>query len=117
MICEFFSCSPFNSSQDGTPIQQTINGPSVWATCVRGKEKQAVGELYDLFEQYAVQMWPNESSTPSNVEDEAESGTDGDGEGEEDIEKQIAKEMSSMKRPRTVARFGRFSVHSHVSAY
>ena len=27
-----------------------IDGPGVWASCVKGKEKQAVGELYDLFE-------------------------------------------------------------------
>lgn len=31
-----------------------ISGPSVWVTCVRGREKQAVGELYDLFEQVNV---------------------------------------------------------------
>ena len=38
--------------QDGTPIwgQRSIDGPGVWVTCVKGKEKQTVGELYDLFE-------------------------------------------------------------------
>ena len=43
-----YDCAP----QDGTPIwgQRSIDGPGVWVTCVKGKEKQTVGELYDVFE-------------------------------------------------------------------
>jgi hypothetical protein len=39
-------------SQDGTPRwgKAAIDGPGVWVSCVKGKEKQAIGELYDLFE-------------------------------------------------------------------
>ena len=39
-------------SQDGTPIwgKRAIDGPGIWVSCVKGKEKQTVGELYDLFE-------------------------------------------------------------------
>jgi hypothetical protein len=39
-------------AQDGTPIweKRSIDGPGIWVTCVKGKEKQTVGELYDLFE-------------------------------------------------------------------
>jgi hypothetical protein len=39
-------------AQDGTPIwgKRAIDGPGVWVSCVKGKEKQTVGELYDLFE-------------------------------------------------------------------
>jgi hypothetical protein len=38
--------------QDGTPIwgKRSIDGPGIWVSCVKGKEKQTVGELYDLFE-------------------------------------------------------------------
>lgn len=38
--------------QDGTPMwgKQSVDGPGIWASCVKGKEKQTVGELYDLFE-------------------------------------------------------------------
>ncbi len=55
--CLLHAVSLFNSwnIQDGTRIQSmNISGPSVWVTCVRGREKQAVGELYDLFEQVSV---------------------------------------------------------------
>ncbi|KAI0346523.1 hypothetical protein BDW22DRAFT_1352636 [Trametopsis cervina] len=88
---------------DGTPIQQNVAGPSVWVTCVRGKEKQAVGELYDLFESYANELWPGDASSSSGAPqgDDSDSDVDED----EDIEKQIAKEMSTMKRPRKATRF------------
>ncbi|KAI0703442.1 hypothetical protein BC835DRAFT_1262987 [Cytidiella melzeri] len=89
---------------DGTPIQLNIAGPSVWVTCIRGKEKAAVGELYELFEQYAAEMWPTEASTSSVAMEQAED-SDEEVDEEEDIEKQIAKEMSAMKRPRKETRF------------
>ena len=43
---------PDEPFQDGTPIwgKRAIDGPGIWASCVKGKEKQTVGELYDLFE-------------------------------------------------------------------
>lgn len=68
-------------------------------TCIRGKERQAVGELYDLFEQLAAEMWPSESGAA------AAEASDDDEDEEEDIEKQIAKEMSGMKRPKKETRF------------
>ncbi|KAI1797271.1 hypothetical protein LXA43DRAFT_1138693 [Ganoderma leucocontextum] len=89
---------------DGTPIwgQRNIDGPGVWVTCVKGKEKQTVGELYDVFEALANQLWPMESVTACD----APQGSDGDDdEGADDIEKQIAKEVASMKRPRKETRF------------
>jgi hypothetical protein len=41
-----------HDAQDGTPIwgKRSIDGPGIWISCVKGKEKQTVGELYDLFE-------------------------------------------------------------------
>lgn len=38
--------------QDGTQLwsKRTIDGPGIWVTCVKGKEKQTVGELMDVFE-------------------------------------------------------------------
>jgi tRNA acetyltransferase TAN1 len=33
-----------------TWAKRTIEGAGIWATCVKGKEKGTVGELYDLFE-------------------------------------------------------------------
>ncbi|KAI0711968.1 hypothetical protein C8T65DRAFT_807366 [Cerioporus squamosus] len=88
---------------DGKPIwgQRSIDGPGVWVTCVKGKEKQTVGELYDLFESLANDLWPVEGSGPKDGDDES----DEEEGGADDIEKQIAKEVSSMKRPRKETRF------------
>ncbi|KJA14525.1 hypothetical protein HYPSUDRAFT_150271, partial [Hypholoma sublateritium FD-334 SS-4] len=80
---------------DGTPIwgKRHVEGPGVWVSCVKGKEKQAVGEVYELFESIALDIWPVDS-----VE-----GKDTDGEDEDtglSLEEQVAKELSDMKRPR-----------------
>ncbi|CCM03096.1 uncharacterized protein FIBRA_05216 [Fibroporia radiculosa] len=105
---------------DGTPIwgQRSVDGPGVWVTCVKGKEKQTVGELYDLFEsvsshmfpraaknehdpQLASEIWPDSSNeTPGGNDSGSDEADDGD------VEKQIAREMLSMKRPRKEQRFG-----------
>ncbi|KAI0649360.1 hypothetical protein C8Q79DRAFT_508792 [Trametes meyenii] len=88
---------------DGTPIwgQRQIDGPGVWVTCVKGKERQTVGELYDVFESLANQLWPTEAS---EIADTPRSSDEEDG-GADDLEKQIAKEVASMKRPRKETRF------------
>ncbi|KAI0710142.1 hypothetical protein C8Q76DRAFT_741272 [Earliella scabrosa] len=88
---------------DGTPIwgQRSIDGPGVWVTCVKGKEKQTVGELYDLFESLANQLWPTESEG----KEEADHSDEEEGGRADDLEKQIAKEVASMKRPRRETRF------------
>lgn len=39
--------------KDGTPVwgqQKFMEGPGIWVTCVRNKEKSTVGELCDLFD-------------------------------------------------------------------
>ncbi|KAI0635768.1 hypothetical protein C8Q77DRAFT_1052984 [Trametes polyzona] len=88
---------------DGTPIwgQRQIDGPGVWVTCVKGKERQTVGELYDLFESLANQLWPVEDTEAAGT---PQASDDEDG-GADDLEKQIAKEVASMKRPRKETRF------------
>ncbi|KAF9809430.1 hypothetical protein IEO21_07408 [Rhodonia placenta] len=88
---------------DGTPIrgQGHMDGPGIWATCVKGKEKQTVGELYDLFENLASELWPADSTGSQNQAEGSRSEEEDDG----DIEKAIAKEVASMKRPRKEQRF------------
>ncbi|KAI0324143.1 hypothetical protein GY45DRAFT_452332 [Cubamyces sp. BRFM 1775] len=88
---------------DGTPIwgQRQIDGPGVWVTCVKGKEKQTVGELYDLFESLANQLWPTDGAEDAD----AQGASDEEDGGADDLEKQIAKEVASMKRPRKETRF------------
>jgi len=46
--------------QDGvspTWAKRTIEGAGIWATCVKGKEKGTVGELYDVFESVNQSPW------------------------------------------------------------
>ncbi|KAJ7126798.1 hypothetical protein C8R44DRAFT_617358 [Mycena epipterygia] len=85
---------------DGTPVwgKRYIDGPGVWVTCVKGKEKQAVGELYELFDSLASDLWPE-------VADKGEDDSDDNAEGDLSIEAQIANEVSAMKRPRKEQRF------------
>ncbi|KAI0784208.1 hypothetical protein C8Q75DRAFT_724712 [Abortiporus biennis] len=96
---------------DGTPIwgQRSIDGPGIWATCVKGKEKQTVGELYDLFDALANELWPKadaSSEATGGTQEPSNESDDDDDEGDlEDIEKQIAKEVATMKKPRKEQRF------------
>ncbi|KAI6155196.1 hypothetical protein BKA82DRAFT_4075623 [Pisolithus tinctorius] len=88
-----------------TWAKRAIDGPGIWASCVKGKEKQTVGELYDLFESLASQLWPIEG----DIEDHAERYCDRDPAEDEDeggnLEDQIARELAAIKRPRTESRF------------
>ncbi|KAH7926091.1 hypothetical protein BV22DRAFT_1128473 [Leucogyrophana mollusca] len=88
---------------DGTPTwtKRAIDGPGVWASCVKGKEKQTVGELYDLFESVAAEIWRIETGK-AKADDEA---GESEGEHDEDLEAQVAKELAAMKRPRPEPRF------------
>ncbi|KAF8910554.1 hypothetical protein CPB84DRAFT_1763965 [Gymnopilus junonius] len=81
---------------DGTPIwgKRHIDGPGVWVSCVKGKEKQTVGEIYELFESISSEIWPHNGPTDGSSSDEAS------GDAVLSLEDQIAKEVSAMKRPR-----------------
>ncbi|KAJ7684430.1 hypothetical protein DFH06DRAFT_6789 [Mycena polygramma] len=85
---------------DGTPVwgKRYIDGPGIWVTCVMGKEKQAVGELYELFNGLGSELWPE---TEGGQDDDSDAEADG----ELSIEAQIANEVSAMKRPRKEQRF------------
>ena len=90
---------------------------------VRGKEKGAVGELYDVFEsvsahseilsvlfaenaqiKLASEMWPEDPIAAG----QADKGSDSDENGKPSLEEQVAREVSAMKRPRRESRFGMF---------
>lgn len=86
-----------------TWAKRTIEGPGIWATCVKGKEKGTVGELYDLFESLAADIWPIEGHDSSA--DGRDNGEDADENEEDDLETQIAKEVAALKRPKVEKRF------------
>ncbi|KAF8440381.1 hypothetical protein L210DRAFT_3668938 [Boletus edulis BED1] len=78
----------------------SIDGPGVWASCVKGKEKQTVGELYDLFESLATELWPVEGEDEVGGRHASE-----DGKEDVDFEALVAQELAAIKRPRTEKRF------------
>ncbi|KAH0833060.1 F-actin capping protein [Lanmaoa asiatica] len=83
-----------------TWAKRTVDGPGVWASCVKGKEKQTVGELYDLFESLATELWPVEGKDQaggSHVSDDEQDSVD--------FEALVAQELAVIKRPRTEKRF------------
>ncbi|KAJ7042020.1 hypothetical protein C8F04DRAFT_1078050 [Mycena alexandri] len=87
---------------DGTPVwgKRYIDGPGVWVTCIKGKEKQAVGELYELFKGLGSELWPEAEegkADDDDSDDEPEEGLS--------IEAQIASEVSAMKKPKKEQRF------------
>ncbi|KAK0204971.1 hypothetical protein DFS33DRAFT_1324284 [Desarmillaria ectypa] len=88
---------------DGTPIwsKRHMDGPGVWVSCVKGKERQTVGELYDLFDSLASDLWPLGGDEKEDDSD----GNDGTGDASLSLEAQISNEISAMKRPRHEQRF------------
>ncbi|KAF9450074.1 hypothetical protein P691DRAFT_726789 [Macrolepiota fuliginosa MF-IS2] len=84
---------------DGTPVweRRGIDGPGIWVSCVKGKEKQTVGELYELFESLADELWPEDITSSGE-----QAGTTTI---ELSLEAQIANEMLSLQRPKREKRF------------
>ncbi|EGN98863.1 hypothetical protein SERLA73DRAFT_181559 [Serpula lacrymans var. lacrymans S7.3] len=91
---------------DGTPTwgKPVIDGPGVWVSCVKGKERQSVGELYDLFESVAAEVWPTEGAGRV-AEDIADCSDAEELDDDLPVEAQIAKELAAIKRPRKQQRF------------
>ncbi|KAG6821338.1 hypothetical protein H0H93_000199 [Arthromyces matolae] len=87
---------------DGTPIwaKRYIDGPGIWVSCVKGKERQTVAECFDIFESVASELWPLDSRvgdmSPNDEESEDEDLS---------IEAQIANEINAMKKPKHEPRF------------
>lgn len=64
----------------------------VWVTCSKGKEGKCVGEILDLFTEYAERLYPQ-------AQDEQDSnGADADDD-EEDIETAIKAEVKDIRKP------------------
>ncbi|KIJ51459.1 hypothetical protein M422DRAFT_26869 [Sphaerobolus stellatus SS14] len=78
-----------------------ISGPGVWATCARGRERSTIGELYDLFESIAEELWPTEQKEASSREDDQ----DAEEEDEDNLEEMVKKELAGLKKPRVQKRF------------
>ncbi|KAH6899270.1 hypothetical protein BKA70DRAFT_1569665 [Coprinopsis sp. MPI-PUGE-AT-0042] len=79
--------------------KRQISGPGIWVSCVRGKERQTVGEVYDLFDSVASEIWPVSSGLDKDDEEDEDEGLS--------LEQQIAKEVSEIKKPKSEQRFER----------
>lgn len=63
---------------------------------MKGKERQTVAELYDLFDSIATDLWPVSEKDATDLDEEQD---------ERSIEDQIASEVSDMKHSKTEPRF------------
>ncbi|CAE6424340.1 unnamed protein product [Rhizoctonia solani] len=88
----------YKSSVGGIPARRSIDGPGIWAMTVKGKEKQATSELYEIIESISDRLWPKPQSTTEATVEINEDGSDE--EEDEDIEKQLAKELSDINKPK-----------------
>ncbi|GAB1521631.1 hypothetical protein RhiTH_004728 [Rhizoctonia solani] len=86
----------YKSSLGGIPSRRVIDGPGIWAMTVKGKEKQATNELYEIIELISDRLWPKPVPTTEAVTEADEEEEEGD----EDIEKQLAKELSDINKPK-----------------
>ncbi|OAL46192.1 hypothetical protein IQ07DRAFT_590946 [Pyrenochaeta sp. DS3sAY3a] len=66
----------------------------IWATCAMNKEAKSVGDLRDLFQEYATKLYG-----ATNGSTEAD-GSDSDSDGG-DIEAEINKEIANIRKPST----------------
>ncbi|KAF2166214.1 hypothetical protein M409DRAFT_66703 [Zasmidium cellare ATCC 36951] len=75
----------------GDPPKTIEPGDSgVWVTCSKGKEGKCIGEILDLFTEYAERLYPQ----AGQEQDGAEADED-----EEDIEKAIKAEVDDIRKP------------------
>ncbi|CAE6480375.1 hypothetical protein RSOLAG22IIIB_07314 [Rhizoctonia solani] len=85
----------YKSSLGGIASRRAIDRPGIWGMTVKGKEKQATNELCEIIESISDRLWPK--ALPA-IEATADAGDDGSE--EEDIEKQLAKELSDINKPK-----------------
>lgn len=74
----------------------------IWATCNKGKEAKCIGELRDLFTDYAEELYGDALANDTKpVADDK----DDDKQDDKDIESEIQAEVSGIQRPPTAQLF------------
>jgi len=68
----------------------------IFATCNKGREKKCVGELRDLFSEYATQLYGNDADGDDDDEDDG---------GATSIENDIQAELAGIQKPATAQLF------------
>lgn len=75
----------------------------IWATCTKGREGKCVGELRDLFSEYAELLY-GETLRAGEAGQQSHDGTD-EANGGQSIESQIQAEIAGFRRPETAQLF------------
>lgn len=109
--------APKSSRDGGPPHQPKVIQPGdsgIWVTCNKGKEGKCIGEMRDLFNEYAETLYAEALRAPTEGNDAAAEDDDGMSgpclchrstanvrlsSGADDIEKEIAAEVSDIRRP------------------
>jgi tRNA acetyltransferase TAN1 len=84
------------------PAQATTIQPGdsgIWATCSKGRESKCIGELRDLFNEYAELLYGETLAASGASADDAGDGT------ANDIESSIQAEVAGIQKPATVQLF------------
>lgn len=68
---------------------------------MKGKEKATVGEIYDVFDSIASELWPEAPEKKGDGNDDS----DDEGDTGLSLEDQISQELKAMKKPRSQQRF------------
>lgn len=83
---------PRKGDNKAGPTQAILPGDSgIWASCQKGREGKCIGELRDLFNEYAEILYPAEDLDPTDA-DEPDSN-------DVDIEAEINAEVSDIQKP------------------
>jgi len=95
-----------NAQQNSKRSINLKHGPlegkkGILVTCQTGKEKRAMAELFNLFEDYAEQLYPNEEDISRNEEKEVQ-------ERELSIEKELELEIQALKEKKKTPIFQTF---------
>lgn len=85
---------PRKSTHAHQSIQAGDSG--IWATCNKGKERACVGELRDLFEEYAELLYGG-GDGPSGARDD--NGDPANRDNTDGIENEIDAEVAGMRQP------------------
>lgn len=82
----------------------------VWVTCSKGKEGKCVGEILDLFTEYAERLYPQAP------DEEDQNGAEADDD-EDDIEKAIKAEVNDIRKPAAARLFTPVRINVQCGGY
>ncbi|KAM3421954.1 Uncharacterized protein BST61_g2331 [Cercospora zeina] len=94
--------------------QQTLQAGDMglFITCHKGKEGKATGEMRDLLEEYAEQLYPDALANGKDEDDGEDAGLEID-----DIEKEIDAEVQEIRKPKAARLFTPVQLHTQCIVF